>query len=214
MRLLTRSFQNANGRPLPRTGSPSEKQEKLYCAWSQAKVNTLRQVSELEDLAAEEIKWTDENPEVRYDNVKTAAEALEFYWYETAGCRGQSRCKEKKQTIGFHEDTNFGPGRPVAYFLKRSPRYEPGKYTFLEDEAVGDDAVSEDSEDYLRTPVFMMGGSSECNERGQEEVSMVTHNEDSSDIAFDDGDSEWEDVDTEGEDLESSDGSYICFEAE
>jgi hypothetical protein len=215
MRLLTRSFQNANGRPLPRTGTPSEQQENLYCAWSQAKVNTLRQVSELEDLAAEEIKWSDEHPEVQCDDVKTAAEALDLYWFQTAGCRGQFRCKEKKRTIGFHEDTNFSPGRPVAYFLKSSPRYEPGKHTLLDNEAAGDDAVSEDSEDYSRTTVFMMGGSNEHYERCQRQASMATRNEDSSeDIESDDGDSDWEDVDSEEEDDESSDGSYICFEAE
>jgi hypothetical protein len=213
MRLLTRSFQNANGRPLPRTGTPSEQQENMYCAWSRAKVNTLRQVSELEDMAAEETRWSGEHPQVHFDDVQTAAKAVEIYWSETAGCRSQRQCTRKSRTIGFSEDTNFSPGRPVTYFLKSSPRYEPGKYTLLENESAGDDAVSEDSEDYSQTTVFMMGGSREHDERCQEEASMETHIEDPyEDIESDDGDCEWEDVESEEEGDESSDGSYICFE--
>jgi hypothetical protein len=215
MRLLTRRFQNGNGRPLPRTGSPSEQQENLYCAWSQAKVKTLGLVRELEDMAAEEIRWSCEHPEVQYDDMKTAAKALEVYWFDTAGCRGQHQCRKRKRTIGFSENTNFSPGRSAAYFLRSSPRYEPGKYTLLKEESVGDDAVSEDSENYSQATVFVVGGTSAHDQQFLDETFAATRIKGPyEDLESDDGDSEWEDVNSEEEDDKSSNGSYVCFEAE
>ena len=214
MKVLTRSLHSVNGRPLPCTGTPSEQQENLYLAWSQGKINTLRQVSELEDMSVREIEWSEKHPNARYEGVQSATKALELYWFETAECRGTKQCSRTKKAITFAKDTNFLPGRPTEYFLKRSPRYEPGKYTVLEGES--DDDVSEDSEDYSRTRVFTLGEPAELND-----FSSIAAPEESAhfedfgeELEDDDGDSDWEDVDSDEENGESSDGSYICLEVE
>jgi hypothetical protein len=213
IKVLTRHLMGVNGRPLPRTGTPSEKQESLYCAWSQAKVSALRQVCEFEDMAIEEAKWSQSHPQSECDGMKTATKALESYWFETAGCQDALQCRKRKKLIAFAEDTNFQPGRPIAYFLKRSPRYEPGKHTVPEDKLEEHNAVSECSEDYAQAVVFVMGTSEESQGPGHHgEREAVTQCDGLEHIEDDDGDSDWEDIDSDKEDDESSNGSYISFE--
>jgi hypothetical protein len=213
MKLLTRSLHGANGRPLPFTGTPSEQQENLYMAWSQGKLNTLKKVCELEEWSTKEAEWSERHQSGSSDEVQSATKALELYWLETTECQNTRQCSTNTKAVTFAEDTNFLPGRPTDYFLKRSPRYEPGKYTILYEEEEDDDIISEDSEDYSCVRVFTLGGptdlgedpsavASEIHEQGEDIVEEVED---------DDGDSDWEDIESE-DDEDAMDGSYISFE--
>jgi hypothetical protein len=214
MKVLTRSLHRANGRPLPCTGTPSEQQENLYLAWSQGKLGALRQVGELEDWSAKEAEWAEKHPENPTEDVKSATEALEWYWFETSECWNTKQRSTKEKCITFAEDTNFLPGRPTDYFLRRSPRYTPGKYTVLKDLGDEEEVVSEDSEDYSCARILVVGGPEESSDG----LDLATpeeadHTEDLlEDLEDDDGDSDWEDVESDEEQWDSSDDSYISFE--
>jgi hypothetical protein len=205
MRLLTRMLHNANGRPLPRTGTSSEQQENLYLAWCRGKLSTLKQVCQLEELSFKEQEWARTHTDTLREDTQSATKALELYWFETAECGNTQQRSTKNKKITFAADTNFLPGRPTEYFLKRSPRYEPGKYT-VDEQDDGDD-VSEDSEDYSSARVFVLAPPEDtCVDSVTASVDAV-HTDD--ELEDDDGDSDWEDIDSEDE---SSDGSYISFE--
>jgi hypothetical protein len=213
MKLLTRSLHGANGRPLPFTGTPSEQQENLYLAWTQGKISTLREVSELEKLSMKEAEWSETHQIDSSDDVQSATKALDLYWSETTECQSTRQCGTKKKSIKFAEDTNFQPGRPADYFLKRSPRYAPGKYTMLDEDVEDDDIISEDSEDYSCVRVFTLGGPTGTDE-GPSDAAAENYKQGDDfvdELEDDDGDSDWEDVDSD-EDGEAIDGSYISFE--
>jgi hypothetical protein len=214
MKVLTRSLHSANGRPLPRTGTPSEQQEYLYLAWLQGKLATLRQVNELEELSVKEIEWAELHSRSLPQDVHTAAKALELYWFETTECQSRQQSSTSKKTLAFAEDTNFLPGRPIDYFLRKSPRYEPGKYTMPEGEQDYDDNVSEDSEDYSGVRVIVLGGPEVSHDMENiEGLKEPVQAEDFfHELEFDDGDSDWEDIDSDEEDADSSEGSFVCFE--
>lgn len=216
MKVLTRTLQGANGRPLPLTGTPSEQQENLYLAWSQGKISTLQQVCKLEKLSAQEQLWSKKHPEHLNDDIQSATKALELYWFETVDCPRLEERKVKSKAVAFTDDTNFDSGRPTYYFLRSSPRYEPGKYTMDTESEKDEDTISEDSEDYSHARVIVLGGpEEESHPRNQSLLADSAREEDSFDeLEFDDGDSDWEDVDSDEEDDESSDGSYISFEVE
>lgn len=214
MKVLTRSLHGANGRPLPRTGTPSEQQENLYLAWSQGKLATLRMVEELEDLSGKEADWAESHSDSMDKDVYTADKALELYWFETTECQNTQQRGAKKKALTFADDTNFLPGRPTDYFLRKSPRYEPGKYTMLVGEDDDDDDVSEDSEDYSGVRVFVLGGPevpSDLNDNVRAPEELVHSDDIFDDLEFDDGDSDWEDIDSDEEE-DSNEGGYICFE--
>jgi hypothetical protein len=216
MKVLMRALHSANGRPLPCTGTPSEQQENLYLAWSQGKISALRQVSELEKMSTEEDEWAEQHPNGLCKDVHSATKALELYWYETTECQGTKPCSTKKHRVVFADDTNFLPGRPADYFLRRSPRYEPGKYTLTEGTCEDDEDISEDSEDYSCARILVVGGPEESSDF----VTMRTLGESvhiespPESLEDDDGDSNWEDVDSDEDDVESNESSFICFEAD
>jgi hypothetical protein len=213
MKLLTRSLHGANGRPLPFTGTPSEQQENLYTAWTHGKINTLRQVCELEELSTKEIEWSKRHQSDSSDDVQSATKALELYWSETTECQSTKQCSTNNKSVTFDEDTNFLPGRPTDYFLRRSPRYEPGKYTITYEEEGDDGIISEDSEDYSCVRVFTLGGPAVPDEATSEAAAEDPEQDEDlvEELQDDDGDSDWEDVDSD-EGGEPLDGSYICFE--
>jgi hypothetical protein len=214
MKVLTRSLHCANGRPLPCTGTPSEQQENLYLAWSQGKIGALRQVDELEEWSAKEAEWAEKHPESPNEDVKSATEALELYWFETSECQNTKPRNTKKKGITFAADTNFLPGRPTDYFLRKSPRYTPGKYTILNEQYDQDEDVSEDSEDYSCARVLVVGGPEDSSDplcvTAPEEINDMEYALE--DLEDDDGDSEWEDIESDEEEWGSSDDSYISFE--
>jgi hypothetical protein len=209
MRVLTRSLHGVNGRPLPSTGTPSDQQENLYLAWSQGKLSTLREVRELEVLSEKEAKWRIEHQEVLGEDVQSASKALDLYWLETTEFASTTPSSTKKTKIQFAEDTNFLPGRPADYFLRRSLRYEPGKYTIPDEEHEDDADVSEDSEDYASARVLVLGGPPE--QDMPEGIASTDLEDPFDDLEDDDGDSDWEDIDSD-EDQDPSEGSYISFE--
>ncbi|KAF2828889.1 hypothetical protein CC86DRAFT_268323, partial [Ophiobolus disseminans] len=215
MKLLARSLHCVNGRPLPRTGTPSEQQENIYLAWSQGKTSTLREVCDLEQMSAKEAEWSERHPDTQLEDVQSATKALKLYWFEVAGCEMMTRCSAREKRVMFADDTNFNPGRPTDYFLRRSPRYEPGKHTILEEEPEENDNISEDSEDYSRARVFALGGSENVHDddTGLAPEDLAECEDSLEELEDDDGDSDWEDIDSDEEE-ESSEGSYICFEVE
>ncbi|KAF2025973.1 hypothetical protein EK21DRAFT_92780 [Setomelanomma holmii] len=199
MKVLTRTLQGANGRPLPFTGTPSEQQENLYLAWSQGKISILREVCELERLEAQETEWSKTHLPVHTAVIHTATKALELYWFETAECPSMEQCTLKPKAVSFDRDTNFERGRPTAYFLRSSPRYEPGKYTIVGEDCEDDEAISKDSDDYSHARVMVLGGP-------EEEFQSVDHNHITEavrsengidDLESDDGDAGWEDVNSD-----------------
>lgn len=209
MRVLTRSLHGVNGRPLPSSGTPSEQQENLYLAWSQGKLSTLREVRELEVLSEKEAKWVKKHQEVLGEDIQSASKALHLYWLETTECASTTPPSAKKKSIKFAEDTNFMPGRPADYFLRRSLRYEPGKYTIPDEEREDDADVSEDSEDYASARVFVLGGPAEHDTL--EVVASTSPRDPFGELEDDDGDSDWEDIDSD-EDRDLSECTYISFE--
>lgn len=170
-------------------------------------------VEELEDLSGKEADWAESHSDSMDKDVYTADKALELYWFETTECQNTQQRGAKKKALTFADDTNFLPGRPTDYFLRKSPRYEPGKYTMLVGEDDDDDDVSEDSEDYSGVRVFVLGGPevpSDLNDDVRAPEELVHSDDIFDDLEFDDGDSDWEDIDSEEED--SNEGGYICFE--
>lgn len=214
MKVLTHALRSANGRPLPCTGTPSDQQENLYIAWSQGKMSTLQEVCELESWSEKEATWSEKHPHFKDEEIQSATKALELYWFEVAGCEIAKQCCKKKKAIVFAEDTNFAPGRPTDYFLRRSPRYEPGKYTIPDDEREDDGTISEDSDKYSHARVFAVGGSVNAYE---DDTSLAQEfplscDGDAEELEEDDEDSDWEDIDFDEVDEESNEGSYISFE--
>jgi len=218
MKVLTRSLHGVNGRPLPCTGTPSEQQENQYLAWSQGKMSTLREVCALEKCSAKEVEWSEEHPHEELQDVQSATMALKLYWFEVAGCDSTRKCNTNtsEKTVVFAENTNFWPGRPTDYFLRKSLRYEPGKYTITYEEHAAEDGISEDSEDYSGTRVFTLGGPGETvvNDCSVESIERESHEHLFEELDSDDGDSDWEDIDSSSEDDEVGDASYICFEVD
>jgi hypothetical protein len=220
MNVLSRALTSAGGHAPSCTLTSSDHQDLVYSAWCRGKVSTLKELSKLESMADEEAAWSAQYPEAKYEDIQTATKALDLYWTETTGCM-QSRPPPKKQrAVVFAEDTYFELGRPNPYFHRKSPRYEPGKYT-VEDEAdEEDDNISEDSEDYSQSSVYHFGAADEpISESPDQEDGKSLQADDSIDeLEWDDGDSDWEDVDSEEESSDYGDttdeGEYVCFEIE
>lgn len=216
MKAVSCSLQNAAGRPLPGTGTPSEHQEILFRAWTQAKLEALRQLAETEDLAAKEEDWSERNEVIQCEGMKTAQEAVRKYWAEITGSESkQQRNNRNKRNVQFATDTKYEPGRDSYYFWKRSPRYSPGKYTTFDEEDNQEDRdVSEDSEDYTGPSAILVGyGDAKAENDSYGENKTTTPGIITIEAESDDESSDWTDVESEYGD-ESSDSSYICFEIE
>ncbi|KAF1948067.1 hypothetical protein EJ02DRAFT_12222 [Clathrospora elynae] len=214
MKTLTELLQNAGGRAFSCTLLSSDYQDTVYSAWCQGKVGTLKEVAKLESMADEEAAWAAQHPQTKYDDAQTATKALELYWSEIMGYQENRPRTLKKRAVVFSQETNFEPGRPNIYFHRRSPRYEPGKYTIaeLEEEKVEDD-VSEDSEDYSQVRVFHFGATEDPE---SETPALQTDDsvEELKELEEDDGDSDWEDIDEVGEDVYfeiEEETSFIVF---
>lgn len=113
------------------------------------KIALMHAIGDIEELAAMEESWDQNQPIVGSDTkddtqVRTAQEALRMYWatVDESSCSDNSRPmspsssssssseasqkKQKKQCITFGEDTHFERGRDQHYFWRKSPRYEAG----------------------------------------------------------------------------------------
>jgi hypothetical protein len=220
MNVLSDALKSAGGRAPSCTLTSSEHQDTVYSAWCKGKINTLKELSRLEAMVEEEAKWSAQHPEARHEEMQTAAKAVELYWSETAGCLEKLPCSKKQATVIFAQDTDFAPGRPNPYFHRRSPRYEPGKYTVVDEEEQEEDLISEDSEDYAQVKIHHVGVT-----EGSVNESLIPNDEESrpvfdsiDEIEDDDGDSDWEDIDSDEESSEYGDefgeGDGIYFEVE
>lgn len=210
MQVLARALANAGGHAPSCTLTSSDHQETVYNAWCKGKISTLKELSKLETMAEEEVAWSAQYPEAKHEDIQTAAKAVNLYWTETIGCVGDIAHSKKKAAVTFAEGTDFDPGRPNPYFHRRSPRYEPGKYTV-------EDPEEEDPEED-KTPKHpdesFQGKFSFC---PTEESGLDTKDAEEEDATLiidepldDDGDSDWED--TESEDEDSDCGSYYEIE--
>ncbi|KAJ4376492.1 hypothetical protein N0V83_001776 [Neocucurbitaria cava] len=218
--VLSQRLEAAGGRAPSCTLTASEHQEAVYSAWRCAKICALNELLDLESMAEKEDQWSAENPVMDIEDTRTATKALELYWFETVGLEKPKYTAKKNSAVLFKEDTSFEPGRPQAYYWKRSPRYEPGKYASIEQQVDEDGAISEDSEDYSRGATCHCDGADDrrseepavAKEKSLSAEDMVEHPGD------DDDESNWEDVDSEEENSgladEENEGDYICFELE
>jgi hypothetical protein len=235
MKVLTKALDDAGGRAPSCTLTASIHQEKLYKVWVQEKLDTVRRLGELEKYAEEEAKWQPKLPKTANEDMRTADAALELYWSEVGACEAKRPpVPEKKKTVEFAQDTEFGLRRPQAYYWRRSPRYQPGRYTLADYDEHEDEAVSEDSEDYSHPMMLEQGveviNASEANddfsqarihindlfrcgkEKHQDESPSSDLDDDIEELQDDDGDSDWEDVESDDDTLD--DGDYIFFDVD
>ncbi|KAI4697477.1 uncharacterized protein J4E84_000607 [Alternaria hordeiaustralica] len=219
MNVLSEALESAGGCAPSCTLTSSEHQHTVYSAWCKGKIGTLKELSRLELMAEEEASWSAQHPEVAHEDVRTAAKAVELYWSETTGCLEKRPRSNKQAAVVFAPDTDFEPGRPNPYFHRRSPRYEPGKHTVVE-EGEQEDDVSEDSEDYSHGKIHHVGStdeSSNITSRSEAEESQAVLDS-TCEIEEDGGDSDWEDDDSDEDnsDCESefSDSDCAYFEIE
>lgn len=216
MNVLSQALRSAGGHAPSCTLTTSDHQDIVYSAWCRGKIKTLQELSKLEIMADEEVAWSAQYPEAKFEDMKTAVQALELYWTETTGYLGTKPRSQKQRSVAFAEDTDFAPGRPNPYFHRRSPRYEPGRYTVVEQEDE-QDQISEDSEDYSQATVYHIGeadGPVSKTLDSEEDQSLQVHDSVGC-ILDDDDDSDWEDIDSDGEGSDFEDeGDYVCFEIE
>lgn len=157
-RALEKALKDAGGRAPSCCMTASPYQESLYNAFIAEKLQTLRYLAELEQLAEDEAKWSAKRPEWKNEDARTASRALDLYWSEVgAPTKSPPQQSKKTKTVNFAPDTEFGLRRPLDYYRRKSPRYEPGRYAMLEQDEE-EDIVSDDSEDYSRTPALLAEG--------------------------------------------------------
>jgi hypothetical protein len=222
MNVLSEALNSAGGRAPTCTLTSSEHQDIVYSAWCKGKISTLKELSRLEAMAEEETSWLAQHPEARHEEVQTAAKAVQLYWSETTGFLEKLPRSDKQAAVVFAQDTNFEPGRPNPYFHRRSPRYEPGKYTVAKEEEQEEDQISEDSEDYSHVKIHYVHET----EKSTDETSSSKAKESQpsansiDEIEEDDGDSDWEDIDSDeessdfGSDFGEGECTYFEFEEE
>ncbi|KAF3007459.1 hypothetical protein E8E13_004400 [Curvularia kusanoi] len=241
MRALEKALKEAGGRaPRAAMQATTEYQESLYAAFVIGKLETLRCLSELEQMAEQEEKWHAEHSNWENTEVRTASQALDLYWSEVfAVPHARPQLSKNTKAITFASDTEFEERRPQHYFHRKSSRYTPGKYAPQNQVAEEDEEelVSEDSEDYSRAPIMLEQGPSEAgvnvinlydavqtigvltdalrwSEAGVRKAEAVqVGSYESSRLELSDDDDDDDDSDWEMEDDET-DQSYIYFEAE
>jgi hypothetical protein len=205
MHVLSQALTSAGGHAPSCTLTSSDHQDIVYSAWCRGKIGTLKDLSKLESMADKEAAWSAQHPEA-----------------ETTGCIESRQRPKKQRTVVFAEDTDFELGRPNPYFHRKSPRYEPGKYTVEGEDDDEDDKISEDSEDYAQSAVYHFGATeASISESPDQEDDKTLQAADSlEELEDDDGDSDWEDMDSEEEEERSDYGDtsdeddYVCFEIE
>jgi hypothetical protein len=110
----------------------------VYQAWYSGKLDLVKTVYRLEGIAAVESMWQELHPEASLLEVMSAEKALSLYWTRNEDAQWPAGGPEKKREttngVRFDEETNFEAGRPEWYFRRTSAHYEPGKYSFEEEE--------------------------------------------------------------------------------
>lgn len=159
MRALEKALKGAGGRaPRAAMQATTEQQEALYAAFITGKLELLHCLEEFEQQAEDEEQWQAQHADWKNDDVRTASQALALYWSEAFALPAPQPPQSKKtKSVTFTPGTEFCVSRPEEYFRRRSPRYTPGRYTIPLDEETEEleDLVSEDPEDYPRTPILL-----------------------------------------------------------
>ncbi|KAF1837022.1 hypothetical protein BDW02DRAFT_186631 [Decorospora gaudefroyi] len=214
MHVLSHALRSAGGHAPSCTLTSSDHQDTVYSAWCRGKLCTLTELSKLESMADEEAAWSAQYPDVQYEDAKTATQALEQYWTETMGFQRKQSRPKKQRAVVFAQGTDFTPGRPNPYFHRRSPRYEPGKYTVVDQEAEEED---EDEEDLSHAPTYHFGMAEESISPSPD-TEGESPQEDDSVEELEDDDGDWEDVESDEEDSDSGDepdeGDCVYFKYE
>jgi len=211
MQVLARALANAGGHAPSCTLTSSDHQETVYNAWCKGKISTLKELSKLETMAEEEVAWSARHPEAKHEDIQTAVKAVDLYWTETTGCfENRKHPKKKAAAVAFAQDTDFDPGRPNSYFHRRSPRYEPGKYTV---ESPKEEECPEEPAESSQAKVHFCGtDESDLDTREpEEELSLEEDGSSFDEPLNDDDDSDWEDIESEDEE-DSECGSYYEIE--
>lgn len=239
-RVLEKALRNAGGRAPSCCLTATPYQESLYHTYMAGKLQALQYLSELEQLAEDEDNWPVQHPGKIDEDTRTASRALDLYWSEAgAPKRSQVQLQKKVKAVNFAPDTEFELRRPLDYYRRKSPRYTPGRYA-LQEQDDEEDIVSEDSEDYSRTPVLLAEAPSHsaantvnfydftqtrivlndlirCSGhvvRKPEEATTEIQDEPKAEEMLEadvDDDSDWEDMD---DDDETDEGEYVYFEVE
>ena len=222
MNVLSQALESAGGRAPSCTLTSSDHQDTVYSAWCRGKIGTLYELSRLESMADEEATWSARHPEAKYEDIRTATQALELYWTEMTGRMDSQPRPKQQRAVAFAEDTDFELGRPNPYFHRKSPRYEPGKYTVEQEDEEDEEAdkIFEDSEDYAQSSVYHFGATKVSITDQQDDNTSLQADDSTEELEWDDDDTDWEDIDS-SEEEESSDygdgsdeGDYVCFEIE
>lgn len=200
LKVLSQALAAAGGRAPSCTLTVSEHQDTMYNAWSHEKICMLKELSDLERMAEQEAEWLTNHPGTSIGDTNTATKALELYWFESNAWQEVKPNTEKEKRVDFTEDTDFLPGRPQAYYWKRSPRYQPGKYASIGTQDEDEGAVSEDSKDYAPLAIFRFISAQESR---SEELSGVKEPPQTKvldgEFQEEDDDSDWEDVESDDE---------------
>lgn len=231
VKFLMEALLAAGGHKPKCTLTTSQLQDNIYQVWCREKVSTMQTLLTLNQMARKEADWSAEHSHPRLHGVRSAAEALNIYWFDISGMQDTVTSSRKTVAVTFADDTNFELGRPQAYYMKRSLRYEPGKYTVSDPvhEDEDDGSITEDSEDYNDDPLPAIrlshhetgqtssSKSDDCtNSKAHDQQEEDESDEgDWADMDYDDSDSDSasDDYETDDEDHDEpgGDASYIVF---
>ena len=145
MHVLTKALSESGGMTLSRE-KPESRHEQVFQAWYCGKLEFVQEIYRLEEAVRQEAEWERQNPYVRVGEVKSANEAVKKYWRELQAEDKVFEVKfEKEKSVRFDENTSFKAGRCQAYFCRKSPRYEAGRYRY----EIAEEDVEDSSEDSL-----------------------------------------------------------------
>jgi hypothetical protein len=206
MDLLTHLLERFDAEPGSWAMRLGSDHERALEAWYYGKLHLVQTVQEFETLASQEAQWHDSHPGTCLEGIMSASKALHIYWANLDPTPCERTCPEQKarKRVRFGEDTSFEPGRPVCYFWKESPRYEPGRFS--------DADTSEEDES-----VFSFGSNSPEKDDGEVERDGDGDMEGvQSDDESHSGDTGEETEDSDEEDctdmeIEGCDGDFIMF---
>jgi hypothetical protein len=204
--------------PLQQRSEAGKVTHPAYDAWYCAKLEMIQTVNELEAWADEEEAWLAEASTEQPKNLKTATEALELYWSAIicplACPASKTGSANPKKRVSFGEETRFEPGRDPLLFARKSPRYEPGKYTSGEVDSAGLNSRLEEIDDL--EPALNHGIDHHFNKNDQVAGEGAEEDEDADSDIFEDDEFSDEDMDeqaevSEDEDVEDCEGFCVVF---
>jgi hypothetical protein len=151
MEVLTTALERFEGSWREPGHSEDSDRERILRAWYVGKLQLLQARQHLEQQAFQEDEWGAQHPEIHISDTVGAGPAIQLYWQSVDAQVSDSETtfKNTGKRVSFGEETDFSPGRPQLYFNRRSPRYEPGKYSaFISDEDASDEEDLDNTDQY------------------------------------------------------------------